>query len=968
MEKRGKYLTVNFLVFFIIVLYTFTTACQSKGVTVEKNEKVDSVGNIYAIIIGISDYKFIVPPLNYAHKDALIFYNYLVQHEKCNPNNIKLLINQEVNMGSIYDAVDSILTHIKQGDRLFFYFSGHGGVESSQSDDMAGMLFLTESPQNNFRRNKNFIYTLEDLKFLINSVNEKQATAIVIIDACHAGKFSFAGGKEGTHKILKTLQANWMNEIKFLACQEREEAIENSNYGNGRGVFSYYLTEGLQLINPKKDDRITLFDLDAFVSKKVREATGEKQTPIAVGDRNFVVITKPKQKLLPSVPVLENVVTSTPFQEDNQNQIPKKKTGNNAKPLSYRTSANASETNFQKYQAALKENRFFKPENDCAYFHYKEFIKDSTHNKDTQRKMINELTKVIEGKTDSLTNEFLDGKVGKITPQRVQNLLNDLESIQKEIKNKSSYESALYTKKYFLKSLMENDTSAIKSLQIALDYDYYSPYVLRSLTERYALTNQEDLALKYLLRYVDVLPNDSCARVSLRVINECLKSKEEIKALFSMGDITESKIRYLGFNVSKFDFLKANKVKNIDDFDSLYNTVNIAYKRSVIKSNRAEYEIIIEGGNEKFVNKYLIRIYSIDKRFTRQELRNNRIVLEFGKNYEFVIRAPNRQSNFFLLSPTLNDYNHNFKITRILEKNTIESIAIESLPASKSISKNNKNLIPSKPKYTTSQILERLERLKMLEKRIITKTPPAKSSLDVLTTAIQKADKPKNKGLALIIENNINEKDIPKTFENLGFDVIVRSNATYSETLEAINDFKNKLKNYEVALLYYLGNGITLKDKTYIVTTDFDSTLIKSGKIEEISFGNIISKMKESNVKTNLVIADVCQSSKSKKTVILENYNNVLQGLNKSDLQNNKQGFLTIESYSSEGKNGLLTRELLKNLEISNKSWADALYETTIDVKNISNNKETAHITNTLTKDFYLYDLIKINALQPKIK
>ena len=674
MEQRDKYWIISCLFFIIITFFTFTAACQSgKGVTVEKNETANPVGNIYAIIIGISDYTHITPPLNYAHKDALIFYNYLVQHEKCNPNNIKLLINQEVNMGSIYDSVDSILTHIKPGDRLFFYFSGHGGVESSQSDDMAGMLFLTESPQNNFRRNKNFIYTLEDLKYLINSVNDKQATAIVIIDACHAGKFSFAGGKEGTNKILKTLQANWMNEIKFLACQEGEEAIENSNYGNGRGVFSYFFTEGLRLINPKKDDRITLFDLDDYVSKKVREATGQKQTPIPVGNRNFVVITKPKQKLLSPVSVLRNDITLSSFQEDNQNPIPKKKSGNNAKPLAHRTAANASETNFQKYQAALKENRFFKPENDCAYFHYKEFIKDSTHNKDTQRKMINELTKIIECKTDSLTNEFLDGKVGKITPQRVQNLLNDLELIQKEFKNKSSYESALYTKKYFLKSLMEDDTSAIKSLQTALDYDYYAPYVLRSLTERYALTKQEDLALKYLLRYVDVLPNDSCARVSLRIISMTLKSQETKiapLALFSLGyeshKLTYAKNKYLGYNISADNLVDTVEVKSIDDFNYKHELVKEKYKQKIERSNRAEYEFFIEGIDRKFIKDYSISIIS-NENYCKRNGDKNRILFEFGKGYILIFRALGYKPKYFHLIPKLKDSDYFFKVQIILD-------------------------------------------------------------------------------------------------------------------------------------------------------------------------------------------------------------------------------------------------------------------------------------------------------------
>ncbi len=83
--------------------------------------------NIYAIVIGISDY-LEYKDLKYADRDAQFFYEYLTS--EIGPfvpkENIILLTNSEATFDNINIQLQILNEKLKIGDELIVYFAGHG--------------------------------------------------------------------------------------------------------------------------------------------------------------------------------------------------------------------------------------------------------------------------------------------------------------------------------------------------------------------------------------------------------------------------------------------------------------------------------------------------------------------------------------------------------------------------------------------------------------------------------------------------------------------------------------------------------------------------------------------------------------------------------------------------------------------------------------------------------------------------
>ena len=121
--------SIIFLLFFLS-LTQLIAQTDSRGVSVT-NTKDASVfsGNTYAVIVGVSDYKYI-RPLSFADQDALLFKEFLQSKAggSVKSENIFLVLNQEAN-ASTQPRIRNWLTETKKlqkGDRVYFYFAGHG--------------------------------------------------------------------------------------------------------------------------------------------------------------------------------------------------------------------------------------------------------------------------------------------------------------------------------------------------------------------------------------------------------------------------------------------------------------------------------------------------------------------------------------------------------------------------------------------------------------------------------------------------------------------------------------------------------------------------------------------------------------------------------------------------------------------------------------------------------------------------
>ncbi|MFI5221876.1 MAG: caspase family protein, partial [Bacteroidia bacterium] len=269
-------------------LFISLHAQQVKGVSMLAAPPKNTNGKTYAVIVGISNYKNMeIPRLQFAGKDAVAFRDYLLVIG-VDSANINLLVNENASYMNIILDLDEICTNkVKEGDKVYFYFSGHGDVESRVITN-DGYLLPFDAPSKVYAISALKIQTLQSY---ISTLSSKGVRAFVITDACHSG--NLAGGAEGLTNLSNVLKGSWKDEIKILSCQPGEISLEGKQWGNGRGLFSFELINGLAgNADKNKDGKVTLGELNIYLSEKVSEqASPVPQYPVVAGNMQTVIST-----------------------------------------------------------------------------------------------------------------------------------------------------------------------------------------------------------------------------------------------------------------------------------------------------------------------------------------------------------------------------------------------------------------------------------------------------------------------------------------------------------------------------------------------------------------------------------------------------------------------------------------------------------------------------------------------------
>lgn len=298
-QKPTGYISFSF---FLLAFFTFSLVSSSQAPKGFKFDEKNATtgGKTRALIIGISKYEY-VDTLQYADRDANMFADYLRQNNfwSINKDDITVLVNDKAKYGDLTVQLQKIAMISKPGDNLLFYFSGHGDVET-QTLFNRGYLLAYDTYSSNYMANG---LRVDDLKDLFVTLLTNNIKVIVITDACRSGKL--AGGLKGAEFTATAISSMWKNEIKILSSQPGQLSYEDKKWGKGRGVFSYYLINGLNGdADANKDSSITLSELETYVGTNVASETGNKQQPIFEGPNKFSTIIgkvgssndKPNQK------------------------------------------------------------------------------------------------------------------------------------------------------------------------------------------------------------------------------------------------------------------------------------------------------------------------------------------------------------------------------------------------------------------------------------------------------------------------------------------------------------------------------------------------------------------------------------------------------------------------------------------------------------------------------------------------
>lgn len=270
----------------------------------------------YAVIVGISEYENRgIEDLQFANKDAIAFADFLKSKAggSVPPENMKLFVDETATNAAIYNSLSWLVETVEANDLVYIYFAGHGDMESETAYKL-GFLLTYQTPRRTFINNA---LRIEDLNNYANTLALK-AKVIVITDACHSGSL-ISSNKQLRSVVNNQLSAGKSKVIRIASCRGDQLSMEDEFWGGGRGVFSYYLVNGMLGFAEKNNDGIiSIYEIKNYLDSALAKdsfllAKAHKQNPVlnANDTVQLAVINKTQlvqlqQQIVPPAPIVSN--------------------------------------------------------------------------------------------------------------------------------------------------------------------------------------------------------------------------------------------------------------------------------------------------------------------------------------------------------------------------------------------------------------------------------------------------------------------------------------------------------------------------------------------------------------------------------------------------------------------------------------------------------------------------------------
>ena len=265
-------------------------------VNVAESKAVTPVREKYALIIGISRYRNNsrgVPNLDYADVDARSLYDFLQQPTAGGfaRENMLLLANEDATLAKIRNALTSFVARASENDLLLIFFAGHGAPDPHAQQN----LYVIAHDTSVDAMSQTALAMPELRRYVEQNVRSKRL--LLLLDACHSAGLSTEGtrdlGNNLTNQYFENLLFQEHGRAIITSSNVNEKSRESARWGNGHGVFTYYLLEGLRgNADTNEDHFVTVGELFRYVRQNVRTDTGLQQNPrMLLGDNENLAIS-----------------------------------------------------------------------------------------------------------------------------------------------------------------------------------------------------------------------------------------------------------------------------------------------------------------------------------------------------------------------------------------------------------------------------------------------------------------------------------------------------------------------------------------------------------------------------------------------------------------------------------------------------------------------------------------------------
>lgn len=236
----------------------------------------DGRTDMYAVVVGIGAYSA-MQTLNYTDDDAYQMYAFLKSPEggALADGQVEVLIDERATAEGIEAALADKLARADADDIVVFYYSGHGVDGYFIPVDFDGTRNLLSHER------------VEEL-FAGSAARHK----LVLADACHSGGLlaAKAYNSRSTERLYEAFGKSDGGTALLLSSRTEEVSLEAS--GLRSGVFSHFIMRGMRgEADADADKIVTVNELFKYTYGRVREYTGNRQTPVLSGsyDRHMPV-------------------------------------------------------------------------------------------------------------------------------------------------------------------------------------------------------------------------------------------------------------------------------------------------------------------------------------------------------------------------------------------------------------------------------------------------------------------------------------------------------------------------------------------------------------------------------------------------------------------------------------------------------------------------------------------------------
>ena len=545
--------------FITIILLCISTVLVEAQTPLKMRDATIKGPQTFAVVMGISKYKY-VRPLAFADKDAEMFRDYLKSPGggSIKEENIFCLLNNKATSANFWGKGFQWLKakNLQKGDRLFIYLAGHGdAIDEDQ-------FFFLSYDCNPAGDKNNYLVAgaiqLYNLKKKIADETTKGVEVFFIMDACRSSELP--GGSEGQSFLNTAVSEKRAGEIIMLATGAGQESLEDASIGNGHGLFTYYLVDGLtgSAENPQApDNKITYQEIQSYVDKNVpsiaQQQFKRKQDP-------YFCCNETTERIISTVDTA--YLTKWLKLKKQQHKGPGNSfEGTTERPFRFTPADTTLLQTYDLFNKAIGNNKL--TGQSSAEYYYESMNKKFSGNPytlDAKSTLAVEFINLAQEKV----NQYLTCQAVPDAKQKQDLYESGLRlerAIQLVSEDDADYAKALLGRMYFLKASGDfgkdgknGDVSiAFQNAYAALAIDPKGAYIQNKLALLHLENNRKDSALYYAEKATKTAPNWLCALTTLALVknaadqpkNDKKKTAKKQLARNSFGVVAGSGISQL---------------------------------------------------------------------------------------------------------------------------------------------------------------------------------------------------------------------------------------------------------------------------------------------------------------------------------------------------------------------------------------------------------------------------------------